>query len=140
MCVGELPLGYKLAIDDPNVIFTGRINRDKLLGYLSNSVALLFTSIHEGNPHAIFEAVSCFTPVICHDIYGMRRLTQKVSLKIPLFDYAQSCTAFAEALNRLQTSQFDKQHFIQFLEANSWDVLADRICQCYTDLLEEEPK
>ena len=131
--LGSMKLSQKHpALSDPNIIFMGRVDRKQMFELLSSAICLLHTSIHEGNPHVIFEAISTQTPVICHDCYGMSRIVDTVGIKIPLLSYKQSVLRFTAALNTLEDKSFLTESFRSFLSENSWDVIAEAINNAYS--------
>lgn len=123
------------ALSDPSIIFMGRVDRVKMYELLSSAICLLHTSIHEGNPHVIFEAISTQTPVICHDCFGMSRIDETVGIKIPLSSYAKSILNFTCALNSLSSKSFTTESFLAFLLNNSWDAIAECIIKSYAKVL-----
>ena len=58
------------------VIFTGRISRDKVPGYLCASDVFVLNSTYEGLPHIVLEAMQAGVPVIATDVGGTGELVQ----------------------------------------------------------------
>lgn len=66
---------------------------------MRESDLLFFTSVSEGTPHAVLEAVSNNLPVVCFDTCGQGdTINEKVGVKIPLTNPKQSVKDFADAL------------------------------------------
>lgn len=65
---------------------------------------LLFTSVAEGTPHVVMEAIGNGLPVICFDTCGQADcVNEKVGIKLPLSNLQQSANDFSEAIERLYT-------------------------------------
>ena len=65
---------------------------------------LLFTSVAEGTPHVVMEAIGNGLPVICFDTCGQADcVNEKVGIKLPLSNLQQSANDFSEAIEKLYT-------------------------------------
>ena len=121
-----------------NIQFLGNIPQSEVYEHLSQSRALLFPSLHEGNPHVVYEAISCATPVICHDCYGMGyNVTDDLGIKIPVRNYASSLEGFTSALNKIDdraTYMFERDNFHKITLANSWQSKAVQIVEVYKSI------
>lgn len=116
----------------PNIIFMGELTRDEVLTQMAASRALLFTSVHEGNPHVVYEAVSVKTPVLCHDCYGMGQLiNNKVGIKVPIKNTHFSMEAFKNALNELRAKNFSTEAMTKVSLDNSWDIRVTELINIY---------
>lgn len=63
---------------------------------------LFFTSVAEGTPHAVLEAISNGLPVVCFDCCGQGdSVNEKVGVKIQLSNPQQSIDEFAEKITDL---------------------------------------
>lgn len=77
----------------------GHCPHDQALGIMQSSDAMLFTSVQEGTPHVILEALGFGLPIICHDTCGHGEVVnQNCGIKIPIVNPAYSIDAFAKAL------------------------------------------
>jgi len=68
----------------------GYKNHDDVLVMMNESDILLFTSLDEGTPHVVLEALSASLPVICHDACGQSSVINaecgiKIKVKNPSF-------------------------------------------------------
>ncbi len=50
------------------IIFTGRVENDEMISYYTRSSVYLMTSMSEGMPRTLLEAMACGLPVVCTDI------------------------------------------------------------------------
>ena len=118
-----------------NIQFLGNLPHSEVYKYLSKSRALIFPSVHEGNPHVIYEAISCATPVICHDCYGMGfTVSNDLGMKVPLNNYAESLEGFTRAINSFHDqskNEYETANFRRFALENSWKQRAVQIFQTY---------
>lgn len=119
-----------------NIIFMDSLPHNKVVEFMGKCRALLFPSVHEGNPHVVFEAISRATPVICHDSYGMGyAINDKIGFKIPMISPEKSIVGFKNAINKLTTVEFMENDFREFCIDNSWKSRAEIIFQTYLTLL-----
>lgn len=80
----------------------GMLPREAALQTMAKSHALVHSSVKEGTPHVVLEALGLGLPVVCHDACGMgAAIDHRCGLKIPLKDPAVSIEGFASALRRL---------------------------------------
>ena len=87
------------------VTWSGRLPRQEALRQVQRADALVFTSVQEGTPHAVLEALSLGVPVVCHDACGMGvAVIGECGIKIPLKDPGTSIAGFASAVRRLRDS------------------------------------
>lgn len=87
---------------DVHVIWYGRQPHDEVQKIMQKSNVLLFTSVAEGTPHVVMEALANGLPIICHRTCGQGDVvTGDVGIAIPLLTAKQSVINFAEALTFL---------------------------------------
>ena len=83
------------------VHFHGMLPRDKALEVMQRSHLLVHSSVKEGTPHVVLEALSFGLPVICHDACGMgTAVTAACGFKVPLQNPETSVAGFRDALDR----------------------------------------
>ena len=84
------------------VKWTGKLPRKEALSQVERADVMAFTSLQEGTPHAVLEALSFGLPVICHDACGMgAAVTNECGIKVPMRSPRASIIGFASALRRL---------------------------------------
>lgn len=70
--------------------------------YAKNDL-FFFTSIAEGTPHVILEAIGNNLPILCFDTCGQGDCVNKnIGIKIPLSNPQKSTYEFASILNNLE--------------------------------------
>lgn len=80
----------------------GQLNHDEALKIMGAAHALVFTSVKEGTPHVVLEALAMGLPVICHDACGMgSAVDDKSGIKISMIDPKTSIAGFSAAIGRL---------------------------------------
>lgn len=114
----------------------GQLAHQDALALMKSSHLLAFTSIKEGTPHVVLEALSLGLPVICHDAHGMGiAVTDSCGIKIPLHDPKTSIECFSNAIRML----IKKPGLIKKLSKGaldrakelSWDSKVEHIVQGY---------
>lgn len=121
-------------------IWHGAVSHDEVQDIMQKSDIFLFTSVAEGTPHVVLEAISNNLPVVCFDTCGQGdAVNDKVGRKIPLSFPCQSVNDFARILNELehdrgllkQLSVNCKQRQIEL----SWEEKAKTMMEWYEKIL-----
>jgi glycosyltransferase involved in cell wall biosynthesis len=90
----------RLGIQD-RITWAGQVPHERALSYFGTADVFVLTSIQEGTPHVVLEALSAGVPVICHDTGGMgSAVTDECGCKIPLRSPDLSTRGFCEAILR----------------------------------------
>lgn len=93
---------HKMAMDlalQDSVIWCGKVSHNQMLQEMRKNSMLLFTSISEGTPAVLMEALQNKLPVVCFDTCGMAPVVDdSIGKKIKLTNPAQSVHDFAEAI------------------------------------------
>lgn len=70
---------------------------------MENSDILFFTSVAEGTPHVVLEAIGNGLPIICFDVCGHGdSVNDKVGIKISVSNPEQSVEDFTNAISLLK--------------------------------------
>lgn len=84
----------------------GAISHKEVQKIMQESDIFFFTSVAEGTPHVVLEAIGNNLPVVCFDTCGQGdSVNEKVGRKIPLSNPQQSIHDFAEILNKLESER-----------------------------------
>ena len=95
-------LANTLGIKD-KCIWHGAVSHDEVQSIMQNSDVFFFTSVAEGTPHVVLEAIGNNLPVVCFDTCGQGdAVNDKVGRKVPLSSPSQSARDFANLLNELE--------------------------------------
>lgn len=121
-------------------IWHGTVSHDKVQEMMRQSDVFFFTSVAEGTPHVVLEAISNNLPVVCFDICGQGdSINEKVGIKIPLSNPQQSVHDFAEKINYLYQNKEVLQKLAnnckQRQEELSWDNKAKQMVALYKQAL-----
>lgn len=121
-------------------VFHGSVSHDEVLDLMCHSDLFLFTSVAEGTPHVVLEAIGCNLPVLCFDTCGQGDcVTEDIGYKIPLTNPTQSAEDFAEIISHL----YNNREELKRLSDNcpkvamqmSWDNKALTLSQAYLRLI-----
>ena len=121
-------------------IWHGAVSHDEVQDIMQKSDIFLFTSVAEGTPHVVLEAISNNLPVVCFDTCGQGdAVNDKVGRKIPLSFPCQSVSDFAKLLNELE----DNRSLLKQLSENckerqqelSWEEKAKTMMEWYEKIL-----
>ncbi len=132
-------LAVKLGVTE--IQWTGQLAHAEALAVMQQSDVFVLTSVQEGTPHVILEALSFGIPVICHDTCGMgTAVTEKCGIKVEARGLEYSITAFAEALHRLceNTTLLEQLSRGALLRAQqlTWSSIAATMAAQYNRVME----
>ena len=98
-------LSVRLHVDHL-VTWHGCILLPEALAVMTKGHVLLHTSLAEGTPTVIVEALSLGLPVVCHDACGMGlAVDERSGIRVPLIDPETSIESFSDAIRRLATNR-----------------------------------
>lgn len=84
-------------------VWHGVVSHDEVQKLMQASDIFFFTSVAEGTPHVVLEAIGNNLPVVCFDTCGQGdAVNDKVGRKVALSNPAQSAADFAKLLNNLE--------------------------------------
>jgi len=138
----ELPykkVAESLAISD-KCIWHGKIKHAEVQLLMHQSDIFFFTSVAEGTPHVVLEAIGNNLPVVCFDCCGQGdTINEKIGIKISLNNPQQSANDFADKINYL----FENRLLLQQMSDNclehqkklSWDNKALQMIDLYNKSL-----
>ncbi len=87
-------------------VWHGAVSHDDVQRLMQESDVFFFTSVAEGTPHVVLEAISNNLPVVCFDTCGQGdAVNDKVGRKIPLSTPMQSVHDFAKVLKELEQNR-----------------------------------
>jgi len=128
----------KAGVED-RITWCGMQPRDRALEVMREAHVLLHSSLKEGTPHVVLEALALGVPVICHDACGMgTAVTDSCGIKISMNNPRASIAGFRQALQRV----LDEPELIERLSRGaiqraselSWQSNIDRYSQAYETL------
>ena len=94
-------LADRLGVNDM-IVWHGRIPNAEVQQIMREGDVFLFTSIMEGTPHVVLEAIQNGLPVICFDACGQSGVVNdKVGIKIAMSNKADAIRDFADAVRKL---------------------------------------
>lgn len=118
----------------------GVIKNDEVQKLMRESDLLLFTSIMEGTPHVVLEAISNCLPVLCLDTCGQSAsVNEHVGAKIALTSTTQSAIDFAKQIrmlyqNRKRLSEMSKA-CVERQKELSWENKAIQMVNIYKNII-----
>ena len=129
---------YKLLAEqlNVNVIWYGRQSHDNVQKIMQASDVLMFTSVAEGTPHVVMEALANGLPVICHHACGQGDVVnENVGFRIPLSTPQESVLGFSHALWQM----YDNKKLLRQMQRNcfrraselSWERKARQLVDLY---------
>lgn len=121
----------------------GIIENESVQKLMCECDLLLFTSIMEGTPHVVLEAISNCLPIICFDICGQSgAVNECVGVKIPLTSFKQSIYDFAKQIRLLYANRQCLLHMSAACanrqEELSWENKARQMVQIYNSVIQDK--
>jgi glycosyltransferase involved in cell wall biosynthesis len=123
-----------------SVRWAGHLPHDRAIAQVAAADVFVLTSVQEGAPHVVLEALSLGLPVVCHDACGMgAAVTPACGIKVPMRDPAASVTGFGDAIERFiaEPSLLARlsEGALRRAEELSWDEMARRIAATYDSVV-----
>ncbi len=124
-----------------NCVWQGKVSHAQVQHFMQQSDLFFFTSVAEGTPHVVLEAIGNQLPVLCFDACGQGdSVNEQVGVKIPLSNPEIAAKAFAAEIEALRANPSQVQNLqagcIIRQEALSWGRKAEELARLYTDILE----
>lgn len=132
----------KLGIEN-QCIWYGAISHENVQRIMQNSDVFFFTSVAEGTPHVVLEAIGNNLPVICFNTCGQGdSIDERVGRKIELSNPNISINEFAQLLNKLDSNRNLLKEMSENCKARqqelSWDNKALQMVELYKKALQNE--
>ncbi len=125
------------------IIQYGNVSHDQVLQMMRKSDLFFFTSVAEGTPHAVLEAIGCGLPVLCFDTCGQGDcVTEDVGMKISLSNPDQSVLEFAEKIIYLSSHREELESMAKNCrkrsEELSWENKAKQMVGLYENVIKDQ--
>lgn len=102
-------LAKKLGIEK-QCMWYGSISHKQVQKFMQKSDIFFFTSIAEGTPHVVLEAIGNNLPVLCFNTCGQGDcVNENIGIKIELSNPEQSIQEFSSILNDLEKKRYSLQ-------------------------------
>jgi glycosyltransferase involved in cell wall biosynthesis len=128
-----------------HITWHGRLPRAKAVEIFRTVHAHIITSLSEGNPTTIWEAMSYGVPTISFDHCGMHdTICEKCGIKIPITTYEQ---CVSELANQIQNLIDNPRFFVKLAEGtlqcaakNTWEIREKFLLECYEKTIDNYKK
>ncbi len=119
----------------------GAISHEAALDVMASCDCLMMTSLQEGTPATLMEAISLHLPIICHDVCGFSSVVDdSCGIKVPPRSPTQSVRAFAAAMDRLAADRDYLSHLsegsAQAAAEHAWQNKARWMIDVYQQVLD----
>ena len=134
-------LAKKLGVDE-TCKWYGSIPNKEVHELMKKSDLLLFTSIMEGTPHVVLEAIGNNLPILCFDICGQSAsVNESVGIKIPISTLTQSVLDFADKIRFLYQNkrilEAMSKACVERQQVLSWDNKIRQMITIYNNAIEK---
>lgn len=118
----------------------GAVSHEEVQKIMQESDLFFFTSVAEGTPHVVLEAIGNNLPIVCFDTCGQGdSVNEEVGIKIPLSTPNLSITNFAQKINYLYQNRPILQKLAEECykrqQELSWDNKALQMLELYHKVL-----
>lgn len=134
-----LGLAKKLKIEN-QCVWHGAVSHDEVQTIMQNCDVFFFTSVAEGTPHVVLEAIANNLPVVCFNTCGQGdSVNSNVGIKIELSNPKKSIKEFSKILNEQENNRELLYGMAQNCKARqkelSWDRKAQNMIELYNKAL-----
>ncbi len=132
-----LELAKTLKIEN-QCIWHGTVSHDEVQKIMQNSDVFFFTSVAEGTPHVVLEAIANNLPVVCFNTCGQGdSVNSNVGIKIELSNPESSVKEFSKILNELENNRTLLHDMRQNCKDRQEDLSWDRKIKDMIDLYDK---
>lgn len=122
-------------------VWHGAVSHDEVQKIMQNSDVFFFTSVAEGTPHVVLEAIANNLPVVCFNTCGQGdSVNSNVGFKIELSNPKTSVKEFSKILNELKYNRELLHSMAQNCKTRqeelSWDKKIHNMVELYNKCLE----
>lgn len=134
-----LELAKRLKIEN-QCVWHGAVSHDEVQKIMQDSDVFFFTSVAEGTPHVVLEAIANNLPVVCFNTCGQGdSVNSSVGFKIELSNPKTSVKEFSKILNKLEINRKLLHDMAQNCNARqeelSWDKKIQNMIEFYNKVL-----
>ena len=133
-------LSEELGLPKQRIYWSGHLPKTEAIDRMRHAHVLIHSSLNEGTPTVMMEALSLGLPVICHDAFGMSAaITKECGVKVPLKDPETSILGFRASIMMLLEKpdlleRFSSGALLRAVQL-SWESTAATIADSYSNPL-----
>ena len=132
-------LACALRVEDM-IVWHGKIPNAQVQGIMRQSDLFLFTSIMEGTPHVVLEAIQNALPVVCFDSCGQSGVVnESIGIKIKVRDKKKAIEDFSQAIKMLYNDRVKvialSNNCAHRQKELSWDKKAQIMVEMYNKVV-----
>lgn len=133
---GRVELESQIAALDlcHHVSLRGVLGRDELVDLLNESYGFVMSSVSEGFPKVLIEAISCGTPVVVTDVGECREVAVGVGLVVPPRDVEALANAMLKMINDRPQWQIFAKQCLKNRQVYDWSTVISRVRCAYREL------
>lgn len=134
-------LAQRLGVEH-QCLWYGAVSHEKVQKMMQEADIFFFTSVAEGTPHVVLEAIGNALPVVCFNVCGQGdSVNEKVGAKISLSTPKQSVTDFAKKIDYLYTHRDTLQSLSEGCKERqqelSWENKALQVVSLYNQIIQK---
>lgn len=126
-------------------IWYGKIPNERVQQLMKECDVFLFTSVVEGTPHVVLEAISNNLPVICFDICGQGVIVNdSIGWKIPIVSLTNATEEMVNVLKHVEANReliYQKSENCELRKPElSWENKISNVIKIYKEVIEKYEK
>lgn len=134
-------LAQRLGVEH-QCLWYGTVSHEKVQKMMQETDIFFFTSVAEGTPHVVLEAIGNALPVVCFNVCGQGdSVNEEVGVKISLSNPIQSVIDFAEKIDYLYTHRDYLQSLSEGCKERqqelSWENKALQVVSLYNQIIQK---
>ena len=119
-----------------HINFIEKISNIDLPVYYNKSKIFILTSLEEGVPRTLLEAMSCGLPVVCSNLPQLKKLVEGCGILVPKKDISYIVNVITEIMNNHELAKKLGQNArSRVLEEYSWDDTVNKTLRLYEELI-----
>lgn len=119
-----------------NINFIEKIPNYDIPSYYNKSKLFVLTSLEEGVPRTLLEAMSCGLPVVCSNLPQLKKLVYRCGILVDKKDVQGFVNAIARILNDRQLAKkLGRNGRMKILEKYLWDDTVNKTLDLYKELI-----
>jgi glycosyltransferase involved in cell wall biosynthesis len=120
-----------------HIDFMGVRGRDEIVDLLNDSVAFVLSSVSEGFPKVIYEAMATGTPVVSTDIVNVGNTIQDSGLVVPMKDAVSLSSAMVDIVHPERWKERSVKAK-EYAAAHTWGSVSKKLTELYRKGLDEK--
>jgi len=118
-----------------HIIFTGMLPQPKVISILQESEVFVLSSVSEGFPKALIEAMACGLPVVATSVGACKDVVQNAGIVVEPDDPEKLTAALKHIITDTAARHQYSMNALYHVQQYSWSNRAEKVARVYASLL-----